>query len=429
MFKRKKKTEEHIKEEFQEIVEVIEQSPDYLVEHLAKVNSLLKYVTELDYIKDMLIGVSKQAEMIENVAASSQEMTASIEDISHFVQDSSAKSHESIEVAGKSLEDIELAIKDVVRSFEASKKVQETMERVTSEAKKITEMVSIIKGVADQTNLLALNASIEAARAGEQGRGFAVVADEIRKLAENTNQQVEYINTTFNALTKEINNTTQALESSNEYFEIGNQKMTSATESLDTMHSDLKDINGAFLEISASIEEQTAASQEMSSSIMIMNDESKGLNKEIEKTGRALNAISNIINDMRLEMIDEVDDIDIATQIEICMCDHLMWRWRVYNMILGNETLNESQVGTHHTCRLGKWVSSVNIEESNILKVIDDMSSPHARLHDVAKKAISAYNNGHQNQAEAYLKDIDLASAEVIKALKQVKKLHRKTLK
>lgn len=429
MFKRKKNKEEIIEEKIEELVEVIEESPDYLLEHLAKVNSLLKYVTELDYIKDMLIGVSRQAEMIESVAASSQEMTASIEDISHFVQDSSAKTHESIDIASQSLEDIELAIKDVVKSFEASKKVQETMDRVNNEAKKITDMVSIIKGVADQTNLLALNASIEAARAGEQGRGFAVVADEIRKLAENTNQQVEYINETFNALTNEINNTTNALHESNEFFKVGNQKMLGATESLGSMHGDLKEINGAFLEISASIEEQTAASQEMSSSIMIINDETKTLNKEITKTGRAINSISNIVNDIRLEMIAETEDIDIGTQIEICMCDHLMWRWRVYNMILGNETLNESQVGTHHTCRLGKWVDNTNIEDQNILKVIKDLSNPHSDLHNIAKKAISAYNSGHQHQAETYLKDIDHASANVIKSLKQIKKLYRKSLK
>lgn len=158
----------------------------------------------------MLLGVTKQGEMFENVAASSQEMTASIEDISHFVQESSEKTGNSINIANQSLEGIALAIEDVIKSFDASKKVQSTTSRVNEEAKKINDMVSIIKGFANQTNLLALNASIEAARAGEAGRGFAVVADEIRKLAENTNKQVEFINTTVNALTLEINNTSQA---------------------------------------------------------------------------------------------------------------------------------------------------------------------------------------------------------------------------
>jgi methyl-accepting chemotaxis protein len=430
MFKKKKKTPQEVVEtSVNELLEVVPENAIDFTEYLAKVNSLLKFVTELDYIKDMLIGVNKQAEMVENVAASSEEMTATIEDISHFVQDSSAKTGRTIEVANNSLVEIEEAFDEVSTSFESSKQVQTTMNRVSDEAKKINEMVTIIKGVADQTNLLALNASIEAARAGEQGRGFAVVADEIKKLAENTKQQVEYINATVNNLTVEINNTNKALHDSNASFDKGKIKMNAAVGSLDTMHEDLKYINDAFTEISASIEEQTAASQEMSSAIMIVNEETKELNKEIDKTGRAINSISNIVNDIRMEMLNESTEMDMATQIEICICDHLIWRWRVYNMILGYQDLSESQVGTHHTCRLGKWCDSTQFENRDMVNTIKVMEKPHGDLHDYAKKAIKAYNNGNHSLAEELLHDIDRVSAEVIGTLKKMKKINRQELK
>lgn len=396
------------------------------IEYLSKINSLLKYVTELDYIKDMLIGVKKQASMIENVASGSEEMTASIEDISHFVQDSSEKAGNSIKVANHSLKDIEQAFEEIVLSFEESQKVQATMANVKAEAEKINQMVSIIKGVADQTNLLALNASIEAARAGEHGRGFAVVADEIKKLAENTKQQVDFIRATVDRLTVEVGNTSKALDDSNLTFIKGKEHLTEAVGALDSLQSDLNHINGTFVEISANIEEQTAASEEMSSAITVINEETKSLHKETDKTGRAINSISMMINDIRMELIKRGYDLDINTQIEICMTDHLVWRWRVYNMILGYETLSEQEVGNHHTCRLGKWCDHAEFEDQNMCEAISQMEKPHEELHEYAKKAIRAYNNGNKELAEKILNDIDQASGQVIGYLKKMKKIYRK---
>lgn len=90
-------------------------------------------------------------------------------------------------------EQANLATLQARKGGELMGQVANNMQSITDCAQQMTEIISLIDGIAFQTNILALNAAVEAARAGDHGKGFSVVAGEVRSLAHRSAEAAKNI--------------------------------------------------------------------------------------------------------------------------------------------------------------------------------------------------------------------------------------------
>ena len=181
----------------------------------------------------------EQATAANAVAASTEELTASIAEIGR-------QTDQSISAAESVSQEVEQANASAKELVECSQKIE--------------QVATFIKDIAGQTNLLALNATIESARAGEAGKGFAVVASEVKTLAGRVADA-----------TADINNQVEAIREASER----------AGTSIDNIGERIGTVQEVTTAIASAVQEQTAATSEISTNVQQAAEGARDISENI----------------------------------------------------------------------------------------------------------------------------------------------------
>ena len=195
--------------------------------------------------QDIAQGSNDLASRTDQTAANLQETSSAMEQITATVENNAMNAQRANQLAKASASVAN-------HGEEAMRAVETTMADINTSSVQISDIVTMIDGIAFQTNILALNASVEAARAGEHGRGFAVVAQEVRSLAQRSAESAREIR----ALIKEsVNHSTQGAEIVQRAGETMHEIVTRVTEITDVVG----DISAGSQEQSTGISEVNLA--------------------------------------------------------------------------------------------------------------------------------------------------------------------------
>ena len=223
---------------------------------------------------DLSRRTEQQAAALEETAAAMEEITSTVR------QTASGATQANALVADAQTE--------AQRSGEVVRRAMTAMGGIERSSTEISEIISVIDGIAFQTNLLALNAGVEAARAGDAGRGFAVVASEVRALAQRSADAAKDVKARITASAEQV--------------DLGVELVTATGTALQGIIGRVGSISTIVSSIAASAEQQAIGLQQVNTAIAEMDGVTQQNAAMVEEATAATRSLASEAEELAREV-------------------------------------------------------------------------------------------------------------------------------
>lgn len=407
---------------------------------LGTVSSLSSFDIGMSHISYELTELAKELDevaqsnlaIVEETTASMGLVTEMVETTAETLTELENESKQLVERNDNSyqlLEEVCVLKENVMRD---SGIMGEKIEQLVELAEEVGKIVDSVQDIANQTNLLALNAAIEAARAGEQGKGFAVVAEEVRKLADDTKQNLtgmqEFVTNIGAAASESKESLDRSQSSTNlmgDKIEIVSSSVSENISMLKDVVSGVKGIDAAMNKIRDSSSEINGAMESIGQDAMKMIDMNAILQKQSETCNNIAKDvafldkhISDVVNyayDGLREGQRAVKNSELIEVLDKAKDAHVSWVKNLKTMV---DSMDIIPLQTDSKkCAFGHFYTAIKVAHNSIQDVWRQIDSVHNTVHQKGESAIRAVKDGDQQTAMRIYEEAEAASRQMIELL------------
>ncbi|MFA4135547.1 MULTISPECIES: protoglobin domain-containing protein [unclassified Brevibacillus] len=403
------------------VLQSYQEDNDYKV--IDRLGEVLELVIQIDKFKHVLDTLEDTTEEAGNVGSAAEQLSESVQKVAQSAVSVAESASTTIEQATMGKDIIQDSLTSFLSMADEFQEMQAKTSQLMTSIAEVSQVVQVIRNIADQTNLLALNASIEAARANEHGRGFAIVADEVRKLAEQTKQSVQSITATINNVQNEAVQVKETATLMSDHFNDKVIQTRDAIGILGDIVQNIETVGHSTGHIAALAQEQSAATDDISMRISQVLTNMEQVSSHVSNVGKNVYNVGAGINSLHKLSITQTSQFKTKHYLRIVKTDHLLWKWWLYNFMLGYHHIDEKELVDHHQCRLGIWYDeALNNPSLSTLPSFKQLEAPHRQFHETVRRIYHLVKQGKLEEAEATFDTLEDISQRILNVLDQLAK-------